>query len=340
MSITCSRCQAENNDTKFACWNCWAVLPRLLSEEDTLLETQKGKGNQKTSSVIEPINEDSLDITAIVPPQPEQKKSGLFGGFGKKKPTEEPAPIEELTDLFTDFEPEKMDTATTADTTENEDIFAPISDNVESPEIIEIAPEHVKEKKGLFGFGGKKATPAVTPEDTTLFPEKGEIPKPEKTPLFGIGKKKVVSIEPVQSIDIEETPDNSAVLPITSEITPNVVKPEKSSVIFELPVIDDTPIISAPFLPTPTEGNEIEHSITDDKTPNQTIETTSTEIINDATPVSDVPFDFDFKAEVEKIFGGTNQDSTIPAAPQPNKPKRIRPIREEDGGLKRPKRPQ
>lgn len=322
MSITCSRCQAENNDTKFACWNCWAVLPRLLTEENLLEDATKGKGNKKTSDVIEPIDDEPLDITAIVPPQPEQKKGGIFCGFGKKKTTEEPTPVEELTDMFADFEPEKMDTITTADTTENEDIFAPISENVESPEIIEIAPEPVKEKKGLFGFGSKKTTPVITPEDTTLFPEKGEIPKPEKKPLFGFGKNKADDIQPVktENIDIIPTP---------------IVEESSFTVIPEVRVQEQ-----------PLEENfVVEPIIIKDVSPEIIHEIPTPEIINNAvienkTSESEVPFDFDFKAEVEKIFGGTNQDSTIPIAPQPNKPKRIRPIREEDGGLKRPKRPQ
>ncbi|MEI6520260.1 MAG: hypothetical protein WCO98_09530 [bacterium] len=337
MSITCSRCQAENNDVKYACWNCWAVLPRQLSEEDLLAEATKGKGNKKTSPIIEPLQDETLDVTAIIPPQPEQKKGGLFGGLGKKKVTEQPAPAEELTDMFADFaESEKVDTATAAAITENEDIFAPLSDNVESPETVEIVPEPVKEKKGLFGFGSKKpVVPAVTPEDTSIAPVKGEISKPEKKPLLSFGKNKSSIVEPVQSAE----PDASEVQPVISEIiipdispiVPDSAVPDISPVVPETQPVSTAPVINNEPILSSSEIINIEPS--NDTTPAETISTAS-------TIEQEVPFDFDFKAEVEKVFGGTNQDSTKPATPQPNRPKRIRPVREEDGGLKRPKRPQ
>ena len=185
MPITCSRCQADNNDIKYACWNCWAVLPRPLTEEELLLLSTKGKNNKTVPAVV---IDNSSDVTQIIPLQPEQKKSGLFG---KKKTVETVTRIEEIPDVLVPLEETIIDTTSEPEQKKaglfggigKKKVVKPVTTTEEAAEIfvpleeknIEIAPEPAKEKKSLFGFGKKKteepapvvvtevATPAPTP---------------------------------------------------------------------------------------------------------------------------------------------------------------------------------
>lgn len=282
MSITCSRCQAENNDVKYACWNCWAVLPRLITENSLLGETTvKGK-----TPATETLTDESFGNTAVIEtPQPEKKKAGLFGSFGKKTTIEPEVQLGELTGLFAETPEKEVITtaAATAALDENEDLFAVTPDK--NP--VSLFPPE-KEKKGLFGFGKKKTEP-VQPEILTDM----ELPAS-------------ATITPVPEIKTE--PD---VIPIIADDTKpkeEIINTPSSDAVTINPEISDIPATNEP---APKSQSAMQ---------------------------DETPFDFDFKAEVEKVFGGTDS-STHPVETPTNKPKRVRPQREDDGGLIRIKRP-
>lgn len=355
MSITCSRCQAENNDIKHACWNCWAVLPRLLSDDNILDKTVK----LKTDSSEEPessVNIES-DVTTIAPPEQEpKKKASLFGGFGKKKVIEPEPEIEEQTDLFADMIDEKEEITTAAAAafldenkveTTNEDIFAPIEENINDEELTTI-PEPAKEKKGLFGFGAKK-TPApevqitsdTTDALTDITIEETPAPK-EKKSLFGFGRKKT-EILPAEDISDAEIPSFVPAFPIEQPVAvepiinlnTNQIDEGKSTSVSDestIPISEPLNIVIPEFSGIKSDAVESEIELT-------APDTSSSNPVNNS--VIDAPFEFDFKAEVEKVFGGTDH-ITEPDKPKDNTPgkvKRIRPKIDDDGGLIKIKRP-
>ena len=262
MSITCSRCQADNNDIKYACWNCWAVLPRPLTEEDLITNDQKGKNNKKNLNAA-PIEVATLpsDPDVIAPPAP--KKAGLFGGLGKKKVEEPVMPMEGVEDIFSDFKDDEEPVATTiADTnieiTGNEE-KAPAEDIFATD--FEIIPEPVKEKKGMFGFGAKKPVQTTTETATTTeMPVDNETTvKPEKKGLFGFGAKK-----PVQVVTDTVETELPVIADFVSETEPEPeAKPVKKGLFglgkgkseniqpIQAPDVEITPIIPEATLTTP-----------------------------------------------------------------------------------------